>query len=182
MGKSLVIAVKRSTKRNNKTRSCTWAKRIYIWRLLSSCRGPLKPYTDARYVVFCVPAPSVQARHLRLRRSDPAWWRVRARNRITSLNNDENRLLRRRNEKNESGRYFIVVNIHTTSDSDAAIQLDDGCAPEIEKKKKNRPNIRTDPHGEGNKMRVVIILLLWSFTLPPTPTQRSNSTTGARHK
>jgi len=41
MGKSLVIAVKSSTKRNNKTRSCTWAKRIYIWRLLSSCRAPL---------------------------------------------------------------------------------------------------------------------------------------------
>jgi len=29
------------TKRNNKTRSCTWAKRIYTWRLLSSCRAPL---------------------------------------------------------------------------------------------------------------------------------------------
>jgi len=42
MGKSLVIAVKSSTKRNNKTRSCTWAKRIYIWRLLSCCRAPLK--------------------------------------------------------------------------------------------------------------------------------------------
>jgi len=41
MGKSLVIAVKSSTKRNNKTRSCTWAKRIYVWQLLSSCRAPL---------------------------------------------------------------------------------------------------------------------------------------------
>jgi len=27
---------------NNKIRSCTWAKRIYVWRLLSSCRAPLK--------------------------------------------------------------------------------------------------------------------------------------------
>jgi len=41
MGKSLVIAVRSSTERNNKTRSCTWAKRIYLWRLLSSCRAPL---------------------------------------------------------------------------------------------------------------------------------------------
>jgi len=41
MGKSLVIAVRRSTKRNNKTRSCTSAKRIYIWQLLSSYRAPV---------------------------------------------------------------------------------------------------------------------------------------------
>jgi len=35
-------SVRSSTERNNKTRSCTWAERIYIWRLLSSCRAPLK--------------------------------------------------------------------------------------------------------------------------------------------
>jgi len=27
---------------NNKLRSCTWAKRIYVWRLLSSCRASLR--------------------------------------------------------------------------------------------------------------------------------------------
>jgi len=33
---------------NNKNRSCTWAKRIYIWRLLHSCRAALNalpPFT-----------------------------------------------------------------------------------------------------------------------------------------
>jgi len=35
-------AVRSLTKRNNKTRSCTWAKRIHLWRLLSSCRAPLR--------------------------------------------------------------------------------------------------------------------------------------------
>jgi len=43
MSKSLMTAVRSSTKRNNEIRSCTWAKRIYIWRLLSSCRAPLRP-------------------------------------------------------------------------------------------------------------------------------------------
>jgi len=42
VGKSLVLAVGSSTKRNKKTRSCTWVKRIYLWRLLSSCRAPLR--------------------------------------------------------------------------------------------------------------------------------------------
>jgi len=32
---------------NNKIRSCTWAKRIYIWQLLSSCRAPLTRRSDA---------------------------------------------------------------------------------------------------------------------------------------
>jgi len=41
MGKSLVIAVRSSTERNNKTHSCTWVKRIYVWRLLSSCSARL---------------------------------------------------------------------------------------------------------------------------------------------
>jgi len=36
MGNLLVIAVKSSTKRNNKTRSCTWAKRIYIYNLVAA--------------------------------------------------------------------------------------------------------------------------------------------------
>ena len=40
-GKSLVNAVRSSTKRNNKTHSCTRAKQIYIWRLFSSCVAPL---------------------------------------------------------------------------------------------------------------------------------------------
>jgi len=52
MGKSLVIAVRSSTKRNNKTRSCTWAKRIYIWRLLSSCRAPFKLVGGVRLGVW----------------------------------------------------------------------------------------------------------------------------------
>jgi len=49
IGKSLVIAVRSSTKRNNKTRSCTWAKRIYIWQLLSSCR----PFLGLAPPFFC---------------------------------------------------------------------------------------------------------------------------------
>jgi len=54
MGKSLVIAVKSSTKRNNTTCSCTWAKRIYIWRLLSSCRAPLRRALLHRCFLFLV--------------------------------------------------------------------------------------------------------------------------------
>jgi len=41
MGNSFLIAIRSSTERNNKIRSCTWAKRSYLWRLLSSCRAPL---------------------------------------------------------------------------------------------------------------------------------------------
>jgi len=61
MGKTLVIAVKSSTKRNNKTRSCTWAKRIYIWRLLSCCRAPLNANSlnthQSPPTVICAPRP-----------------------------------------------------------------------------------------------------------------------------
>jgi len=54
MGKSLVIAVRSSTERNNKPRSCTWAKRIYIWRLLIRCRAPLTadPSCWIRFHIF----------------------------------------------------------------------------------------------------------------------------------
>jgi len=57
MGKSLVIAVRSSTERNNKTRSCTWAKWIYIWRSLSSCRAHLTlnpPSHTADRIYYCL--------------------------------------------------------------------------------------------------------------------------------
>jgi len=41
LGKSLVIVFRSSTKRNNRTRSCTWAKRIFWWRLVAA--GHLYP-------------------------------------------------------------------------------------------------------------------------------------------
>ena len=41
-GKSLLIVVRSSRNRYHKTRSCAWAKRMYLWRLLSSCRAPLR--------------------------------------------------------------------------------------------------------------------------------------------
>jgi len=54
MGKPQVTAVEYFNKRNNKTRSYTWAKRIYIWRLLSNCRTPLNRRIQARVDRFLV--------------------------------------------------------------------------------------------------------------------------------
>jgi len=58
MSKLMVIAVRSSTKRNNKTRSCIWANRIYIWRLLSSCRAPFRfDHNKDHVLTWCVTPP-----------------------------------------------------------------------------------------------------------------------------
>ena len=54
MRKSMVIAVRSSTERNDKTRSCTVATRVYIWRLLSSCRAPLTQVCAMDGCAVCV--------------------------------------------------------------------------------------------------------------------------------